>query len=107
MVEAESPIVLAAALNEHPCSPSKRSTAKRVGQAMARATITILSMFLLSIPIETSARFRRDYGAVDGLPAHFHARAWMHSCPSAGSVVDPNRGRQTGLDGDRPHDAEG
>jgi hypothetical protein len=71
VVEAESPIVLAAALNEHPCSPSNRSTAKRVGQAMARATITILSMFLLSIPIETSATFRRDYGAVGIVTTHF------------------------------------
>jgi hypothetical protein len=47
VVEAESPISLAAAVSDRPCSPSNRSNAKRVGQAMARATITIRSMFNL------------------------------------------------------------
>jgi hypothetical protein len=71
VVEAESPISLAAVVNGHPCSPSNRSTAKRVGEAMARATITIFSMSNVSRCIETSARFCGGYAAVAWPPSYF------------------------------------
>jgi hypothetical protein len=99
VVEAESPIVLAAALNEHPCSPSNRSTAKRVGEAMARATTRSFSISNLSIPIETSARFRRDYARMGDVPLQFHVLAVATPDVCAPLILGGHAGHPSGVAG--------